>query len=72
MAANEVARTTFLEVVLTWPQVPLGNTVRLGRVYHTVYQHDAWCCVNYGAAASDCNCTPTISRHVQPLFSWGK
>ena len=55
---------TFLRLVLTWPEMPHGYQLEVGRVYHTAYLHDAWCCTNYGAPASHCNCNPVASRHV--------
>jgi hypothetical protein len=60
--------TKYQETVLSWPQIhALDLSALRGRVVHQVYrQHDNWCRTLNGGKASGCNCSPTVSLHLQP------
>ena len=51
------------------PRVPLDAPLERGRLYHRVVQHDEWC-VFFGG--KECNCSPIITRHIEPPVVNGK
>ena len=51
------------------PQVPIDAPTEPGRVYHVVVAHDAWCKIYDTNNPADCNCTPIVTRHVEPVRS---
>jgi hypothetical protein len=61
-------KSGYINTVLSWPSPSGGLATRLlrGRVVHAVYQHDNWCRTLNGGKASDCNCDPIVSYHLQP------
>ena len=54
--------------IVSWPLLSgrLDAARLKGRVVHAVYQHDNWCRTLNGGKASDCNCDPIVSYHLQP------
>jgi hypothetical protein len=66
MTAMKPAKS-YQETILSWPQLRVLDPSALrGRVVHKVYRHDNWCRTLNGGKASDCNCSPTVSLHLQP------
>jgi len=49
--------------IMQWPELPPGEYPP-GRVAHLVVQHDDWCALLN--EKGECNCNPTITRHLQP------
>jgi hypothetical protein len=50
------------------PAAPLNAPLERGRVYDMVCYHDDWCGIYdkpFGTL-TDCNCSPTFARHVEP------
>jgi hypothetical protein len=57
---------SYQETILSWHQVHAFDPALRGRVVHMMHQHDDWCRTLNGGKASDCNCSPTVSLHLQP------
>jgi hypothetical protein len=51
------------------PEVPVDAPLERGRVYHTVFHHDDWCKFYETENMADCNCSPVVSRHIEPKRS---
>jgi hypothetical protein len=45
------------------PTVPADAPFERGKVYHLVINHDEWCSYYDNGV---CNCSPAISRHIEP------
>jgi hypothetical protein len=48
------------------PRAPLDAPLEPGRVHHIVFHHDDWCRFYDTNNISDCNCSPNITRHIEP------
>ena len=64
LAVKQAHNTFYQDYVKHLPAVPVDAPLERGHVYHTVIQHDDWCAIYDGD--KDCNCSPIITRHVEP------
>jgi len=51
------------------PQEPLDAPVDQGLVYHLSFHHAPQCPFYHTEDLADCNCNPSITRHVEPRRS---
>jgi hypothetical protein len=56
----------YLKYVRHLRSIQLDAPTEPGRVYHMVFSHDSWCAIYSGR---QCNCNPSVSRHIEPKRS---
>jgi len=63
--AEKVARHNkfYTTYVRHLPRVAADAPFERGKIYHVVFNHDAWCAFYDDKA---CNCNPTVTRHIEP------
>jgi hypothetical protein len=59
----------YQEYIQHLPKVDVSAPLERGQIYHVCFHHDPQCSFYERERIEDCNCDPTITRHVEPLRS---